>query len=309
MQRIRFAVPALAVAGLVSLMPAPAEASPGDFGSSAFQSRRDCTSTDPTDPCNLKFRAPEVILTGGPGQAVNSSVVPGGGGSLKALVQFGELDLPTIKAGAWSGANTRVGSTIVTYMHYRYEGSAPTVYALDALVDWTTSASPGAAGGQQTVAGESSGGVWLWMLDAASVPAFGNAGQINGFTSNLGCGSAGVLGFGELGLTRATAGYHEGSIGLNSACGGGALMLTPGQQFVIMAQFQAVANRGGFLDATNTVRVQLSEDLPEEVQATLRANLVSARSLVPEPASWAMMIAGFGLVGTALRRQRTVHAA
>lgn len=32
-------------------------------------------------------------------------------------------------------------------------------------------------------------------------------------------------------------------------------------------------------------------------------------SAVPEPATWAMMIAGFGLAGTALRRRRTVFAA
>ncbi|QYE36684.1 PEPxxWA-CTERM sorting domain-containing protein [Polymorphobacter megasporae] len=30
---------------------------------------------------------------------------------------------------------------------------------------------------------------------------------------------------------------------------------------------------------------------------------------VPEPASWALLIAGFGLIGTALRRRRTGHAA
>jgi hypothetical protein len=30
---------------------------------------------------------------------------------------------------------------------------------------------------------------------------------------------------------------------------------------------------------------------------------------VPEPASWAMLIAGFGLVGAAARRRRTVVAA
>lgn len=32
-------------------------------------------------------------------------------------------------------------------------------------------------------------------------------------------------------------------------------------------------------------------------------------SYVPEPASWAMMIAGFGLVGTAARKRRRLSAA
>jgi len=30
---------------------------------------------------------------------------------------------------------------------------------------------------------------------------------------------------------------------------------------------------------------------------------------IPEPASWAMLIAGFGLVGSALRRRNTLRAA
>ena len=41
------------------------------------------------------------------------------------------------------------------------------------------------------------------------------------------------------------------------------------------------------------------------------ANFVSAAPVVPEPASWAMMIAGFGLVGGAMRRgtaRAVVHA-
>jgi hypothetical protein len=37
----------------------------------------------------------------------------------------------------------------------------------------------------------------------------------------------------------------------------------------------------------------------------IRGNL----SAVPEPASWALLLSGFGLVGTALRRRRTVIAA
>ena len=36
---------------------------------------------------------------------------------------------------------------------------------------------------------------------------------------------------------------------------------------------------------------------------------VLAPSAVPEPASWALMIGGFGLAGAALRRQRGIKAA
>lgn len=38
-------------------------------------------------------------------------------------------------------------------------------------------------------------------------------------------------------------------------------------------------------------------------------NSNAAVTAVPEPQTWALLIAGFGLVGTAARRRRTVHAA
>jgi hypothetical protein len=38
-------------------------------------------------------------------------------------------------------------------------------------------------------------------------------------------------------------------------------------------------------------------------------NVLVTQGVIPEPASWAMLIAGFGLVGTAMRRRRTAVAA
>jgi hypothetical protein len=307
-QRILLACAVVTAGGAV--VPAPVLAAAGDFGSAAFLSRRDCGAIAANADC-MAVPPPrlETYIPGGPGKTVSSTVFPGGGGRLEAQVQYGQLDLPTIKAGAWAGAGTRVGSTVSSYMHYRYAGPSRTVYALDALVDWKTSGAPlQLAIGSGEYAGEASGVALLWMFDAASFPRFTGAGQITDFTINKTCGSAGVMAFGELPMTRATAGYHEGRIGLSSACGGGALMLNPGQEFVIMAVFQSVANRGGYMDATNTFRVQLAEDLPEEAKGLLQETLVSARSVVPEPASWAMMIAGFGLVGAMARRRRMAAA-
>ena len=37
---------------------------------------------------------------------------------------------------------------------------------------------------------------------------------------------------------------------------------------------------------------------------TIIDNLVAETAAVPEPASWAMMLAGFGAVGSALRRRK-----
>ncbi|MBT9472342.1 MAG: PEPxxWA-CTERM sorting domain-containing protein [Phenylobacterium sp.] len=36
---------------------------------------------------------------------------------------------------------------------------------------------------------------------------------------------------------------------------------------------------------------------------------IGVSSAVPEPATWAMMIMGFGLVGSAMRRRQALHFA
>jgi PEP-CTERM motif len=42
--------------------------------------------------------------------------------------------------------------------------------------------------------------------------------------------------------------------------------------------------------------------------ATLRVSLVPTGGAVPEPATWAMMLVGFGAMGTAIRRRRSTVA-
>ncbi len=54
-----------------------------------------------------------------------------------------------------------------------------------------------------------------------------------------------------------------------------------------------------------TVSYDFKNDGATQDQARFMINV----SAVPEPATWAMMIMGFGLAGTAIRRRRTVFAA
>jgi hypothetical protein len=46
-----------------------------------------------------------------------------------------------------------------------------------------------------------------------------------------------------------------------------------------------------------------------DFEATLREKITTEVGIVPEPGTWAMMIAGFGLVGGAMRRRRVAAAA
>ena len=63
----------------------------------------------------------------------------------------------------------------------------------------------------------------------------------------------------------------------------------------------------GFLVDGNPVTNFLTKER-EVNEAFLRGRLVLYSQAVPEPATWAMMISGFGLVGFAARRRRTLNS-
>jgi hypothetical protein len=309
---------------MLLVVPQKAVAKEERFGSASFQSARYCrdgvngggnilaADVGCFDITNPDTARKDTRILGGEGITIDSASDMVTGGRVVSRVAFGALDLPIVKSGAWADDDTRVASSIVTYMGFTFEGAAATPYALDALIDWTATGAPlklaeiaaGKPAPQGEYGGEADGGFTLVLMDAAQVPVFTSAGQITSYEFYSGCGFAGVLGSARMDMGRATSGYFEAGLTLDTACGGGQLMLEPGKDYVLFTFMQTVANRDGFMDATNTIRVQLSDALPEEVKAELLASVVTARSLVPEPASWAMMIAGFGLVGAVARRRR-----
>ncbi len=73
----------------------------------------------------------------------------------------------------------------------------------------------------------------------------------------------------------------------------------------------ATPNGGGYAawivisSATPFTQIRFGEN-PSNIQDQYFGDFVSAR--VPEPAAWTMMIGGFGIVGTALRRRRRMIA-
>jgi hypothetical protein len=258
----------------------------------------------------------ETYIPGGPGQEVNSVIFPQTGGQIVSRVKPAVLDLPVFKSGVWAGDNTRIGSSLTSYMGFTFNGPTGTLYALDALIDWRSSGAPLAysefIGGTTQFGeygGEGFGNFGIFLIDAAAFPTITSANQLTNITGSYSCGSAGVLAGTFTNLLTAAGGYHETSVTLDSNCGGGALTLINGGNYVLLTTMQTIANRGGFFDATNTAQVVLSASLPQETVQTLLNNVVTARSLVPEPSSWAMLIAGFGLIGAMARRRRAVLTA
>jgi hypothetical protein len=87
----------------------------------------------------------------------------------------------------------------------------------------------------------------------------------------------------------------------------GALVIVPGT-----ASFPNLANGDQVIPGTNglfTVTGAYGEtftkiELASSANSFEIDNLAVRKDVIPEPATWAMLIAGFGLVGAAMRRQR-----
>lgn len=297
------------------------------YGSTQFQSARYCrdgvdgtgnilaADVDCFSSLNPDQGRKDTRRAGGERVLVDSVSDMSIGGRLVSKVELGQLDLPTVKSGAWADDDTRVGSSIGTYMSFRFEGAEATPYALDAVIDWTSSGAPlrlaaieAGVPGANDYGGEGYGGFSLYLVKASILPAFESVDQFGNFITSLACGTAGVMGTSFLDMDRPTAGYAEATLRFDTGCDGGQMILDPGENYALLTFKQTIAGRNGYMDATNTIRVKLSEALPEEVRQTLIESVVTARSVVPEPATWAMMIAGFGLVGAMARRRAATTA-
>ena len=303
----------LASAGTIAFTPASAQSSTG-FGASSFSSVRDCSTTAQTALCNGSTsaqRTRQSQLSGGIGQELNStftSAAPYAGGSTSASVAFGAFGLPTVRGTVVSSASTRVGNTIYFYQSYRYDGVDEADIALLAnlhIVDSSSNATDASLpGGALSFAALS-----IW--DAADWPVFGSVEDMfnNGALFSYGCDAENGYGPRTYGQINGGLAGGEANLSLRdqSCYGEETVTMYQGDEFVIAGVVQLIANRGGFIDASHSFTVGLDEAAIGAANvAALQGGLVPASlSAVPEPATWAMLMLGFGALGAALRR-RTV---
>lgn len=71
---------------------------------------------------------------------------------------------------------------------------------------------------------------------------------------------------------------------------------------------QSFSASSGFVSGVNTLEFQVfNNNGPTGINvSSLRVTARSVSSAVPEPATWALMLFGFGAVGTSMRRRRSV---
>ena len=247
-----------------------------------------------------------------------SSAAPGSGGL---------FPLPELKALVTSNYVTGSGGAADTYSYvytstqgvqgFTWTGPAGIDIPIDAFIaqaDYTSIGSPASGTGGFSAA---------FALTDSAVEAYDVG--LQWYEYNVGpqmagqfaadCDTTGALGLANPFMVGVSA-PGSGSIGLTpSSCLGAqtTFHLDPGDTFYLWARMTAFYAGTGTIDATNSLNVSFNPLLSPEVRALMEANLAPVEGLrvataVPEPNIWAMMVIGFGLLGSALRRRRIARA-
>ena len=213
---------------------------------------------------------------------------------------------PTLKAGSFINANGVGASssgfgTAATRYALTYTGSEVVPLALAGTIDFELLFP------LNNVLRAGYGFVDASLVIAA--PYVFGPGPVN--PALLSCGNSGIIAssrsFTEVigttvgGVTQ----QRVATLDVSTGCNGNQVMLNPGDQFYVFAALSAYAQRGATTDATNTFTIDFASSTPPEAIAQLRDQLV-LQTAVPEPASWAMLMIGFGLIGGILRRGKAV---
>jgi PEP-CTERM motif len=140
-----------------------------------------------------------------------------------------------------------------------------------------------------------------WHFNGKTNLLNGNFAANGGFAVNEDNGRGGVLSF-----QRSIQGA-QGASTINDVQSG-SFLVNPGFTYSVGGDLFISMGGKGFADFGNTSYVTF--DLPSGVfinsaSGAFLNNQIS--SAVPEPANWAMMIVGFGLVGGAMRRRQSVR--
>lgn len=133
------------------------------------------------------------------------------------------------------------------------------------------------------------------------------------------CATAGAL---ALGNPLPTVSSQSGGVGVttSSCTGQDTYLLQPGDSFYIWARLSVLRSAAGVTDASHTFNIEFSPEIANAVDPgltdQLAQNLIGAdggnfsvpASAVPEPGTWAMLLAGFGVIGSVIRGRRRVFA-
>ena len=117
--------------------------------------------------------------------------------------------------------------------------------------------------------------------------------------------------------TNAPGAVQYMGLSATSCTGEETYVLNPGESFYVWATLGVLRSGPGVTNASNTFNVTIAPEYLTQVETELApslaladgGNLAIETGVVPEPSTWALMIAGFGSAGAMLRRRRRAAAA
>jgi len=233
------------------------------------------------------------------GTPVGSAFTSASGSAMTAGEYIGPLASPALHSYADATTNPASWSHAYVSMLQGYQWSGPDQkISWEADLDFQLTPKAGLARVRAD----------FWLIDASFIPLDDPTANIfpidnivhNPFTDVTPCNVPGILGYSQYGLSGSGAGSAVLSLG--TTCTGTDFVAKQGQQFYLFATLTTDGFIGGTSDALNTLRTRLSADTSPEDASFIASHLRSASSSVPEPATWLFLIAGFGFVGTRLRR-------
>lgn len=129
-----------------------------------------------------------------------------------------------------------------------------------------------------------------------------------GFITN--CGSPGAGGIASTGVVTTFG------VGVSAVAGqqcAGTFTLVQGENFYLWSRLETFVFGNGLVDATHTFSVDFAANADPALVALINQNAIPIGADisfgVPEPSTWAMMLLGFGALGSALRRRRAATLA
>lgn len=210
-------------------------------------------------------------------------------GSAQAVVITGQLFNTGVGAG---GAALAAGNG-------RIDGN----YTITAATHAGAAIGPAATYFNTAYAAENAGSRWIaFPGNIAAIPSSPGLAPVGFFDLTT---SFNLTGFvpGTASITGRWGTDNQGEIFLNNISTGITLTQAVTANFNILSTF---AINSGFVASLNTLTMRVTNN--GGPTAGRFDNLVLSADVVPEPASWAMLIAGFGLVGAAARRRRAAPA-
>lgn len=290
----------LAAPVLILSHQAQAQVSGPVFGVDAFVSERSCSGVGPTTDCILSH--PNIyVVDETPGSTTASTNFSYNGSVGSGAGQFNGTLFPVLHAYSSSAPNdARVNGSAAGFTSLTYTGSTPSPFGMQGALTIDNSVqSPS----DYLLPDGGLAQVYLAIYDeTAFINDYGAS--TFGVAYGAECGQApGLLGWGIASATAPGGAFTVTAT--TSSCGGGPLMLNPGESVVAYSNLSLFTNRGGLLDSSHTLTTTLDPALGQGVVDNLQTHLISAGdAALPEPSTWATMLLGFAAIGGAMRYGR-----